>query len=253
MKWMVTLFFVFSTFVNQLEAKQIHVFLGADTITSLKKPMKQDLKHIKEELSSIARATGLPMTISEYKGQDLTFQNTIDWIDKTETHSDDIIIFYYTGHGVRVKHMKTPWPCFYFPALEEIVDSNVFINHLNSKSSQFCIVLADCCNVLISPLRSLDIYDSGKLPRRKLPDSGKKVYQQLFADTKGVIIASGATPGRRSWCTEKGSVFTTAFIMSLRNEIKKPVPNWSHVFRKTCALCRQSQSTQEPIFRVEVK
>jgi len=252
MKWRVFLFFICISCINHLAAKEIHVFLGADTITALKKPMKQDIKHIKEELASIASATGLPMTITEYKGLDLTYQNTLDWINKTVTHADDIILFYYTGHGVRVKHMKTPWPCFYYPAREEIVDSNVFIGRLRSKPCALCIFLCDCCNVLVSPLRSLDIYGAGKLPHQKMPAYGKDVYQQLFAGTKGVILASGATPGRRSWCTQKGSVFTTAFITSLRNEMQKPVPNWSHVFKKTSTLCRQLQSTQEPVFQVNV-
>jgi hypothetical protein len=230
--------------------QQIHVLLAADTISDVKKSSHQDLKHMKKELSIISKATGMTLNIKELYNRRLTFKKLKKWILNQKFGSNDIVLLYYTGHGLRTEKSKTVWPAIYLPPKKEIVELNDLFLKLTERSAALYIVFADCCNnymkgrpFLPKPLLFPEEKSTGYTP-------STAGHKKLFCQTRGVIIASGSIPGKRAWCTEKGGVFTNAFLVALRSEFSHRDPQWSRVFRKTKMLC---QHFQRPQFQIELK
>lgn len=229
-------------FSMPLQAKNLHVLLSADTITDVKLSSFQDLKHLRNEFATIANATGMGLRIKELYGPMLTRKQIEAWIDREPIAEDDVIFFYYTGHGVRSRKSKTIWPCAYFPHDEEMVEMQTLIEKLIRRPAALHLIIADCCNNYVD--RSIPSSDPLTIEKSIFTPSMQDGYKKLFLKSKGVIVASGSIPGKRAWCTEKGGIFTNAFISSMHHELTESNPRWEHIFKKTKVLCNHMQTPQ---------
>ncbi len=227
------------------EAKELHVLLLADTLTDMKVSSFKDLKHMKKAMKTIAGATRMPLHITKIYGKELTKERVTTWIRQAPIHNDDVFVVYYTGHGLRTKKTTTIWPSPYFAYNDEIIAIQDLITTITSKPATFHLILIDCCNNYIED----EITKSfGRPPYKSKGKRHKENYKKLFSDPRGVIIASGAIPGKKAWCTEKGSIFTSALLDCIEKEISASQPQWPHILAKTKALCEDLQEPQYELF-----
>jgi hypothetical protein len=252
------LIFILSSFITPISlsakerasAKQFHVLLAADTTSDVGKSARQDLKHMKKELAIIAKTTGMTLNIKELYNHKLTYKKLNNWILNKKFGKNDVVLLYYTGHGLRTEKSKSIWPAIYLPQKKEIIELNDLYQKLTKRSAALYIVFADCCN-------------NNKKERRLLPKSicflkekqpsfnpSNLAYKKLFLETRGVIIASGSTPGKRAWCSEKGSIFTNSFLYALRYEFNHQDPQWGRILKNTKKICHHFQ---KPQFHIELK
>jgi len=131
----------------------------------------------------------------------------------------------------------------------------------------------DCCNVLNKRSQSIAfselldskaimrdargqqniaLSNSEKPPQAKISRRSKMMYQKLFMDTKGVILATGSIPGLYSWGGDEGSVFTNAFLLALKKEHKEAAPTWAHVFQKTSSRVVTWKHDQVPLIDLRI-
>ena len=242
LKYIFALLLLLASF--SLHAAQFHVLLAADTLTEVKKASKKDLKHMRCELYFASKAIGTDFQCTELFGMKLTQKRCLNWVDSTTIGSDDVVIVYYTGHGLRTNKSPSIWPYLYFPAHDEIINTNQFLQKIMARGPRLAIILIDCCNNVIADRkvrRQLDPKALFQNHEKALLHTG---YRKLFLQTQGVIIASGSIPGKRSWATSKGGVFTNAFLNSLRYEASEKEPRWAHILNKTKRLCAHFQKPQ---------
>jgi hypothetical protein len=163
-------------------------------------------------------------------------------------HPDDVVFFYYTGHGLRTDKSQTIWPSIYLPAKQEMIDVHDLVNTMITRPASLYITIADCCNNVVHDTHSSDGF-SPPLFAKSQPLS-RSAYKKLFLKSRGLIIASGSVPGKRSWCTQKGGVFTNAFLTSLRHELGAVNPSWNHILTQSKMLCQHLQKAQ---FQVSIQ
>jgi len=236
-------------YFSHLESQIIHAFMVGDTVSQIKEASYNDLKHVKKELSEISEATNLPVHYIPLIGTKATSRHLISWIRNTDSTSDDILFFYYTGHGVHPDNLKTIWPCFFLPVKDEVLDSSLVMKELLKRPHQLCIFLADCCNTYVNSRTSNYDFLLDPEPQRSFAmNSSKKSYNKLFLSQKGYIIATGAKPGKRSWCTPQGSIFTNAFLACLKNEVSASNPDWTRLLRKAKKQCKNFQKPQSKVY-----
>jgi len=232
---------------HSIYGQNMHLFLLGDTVSSLKGASKKDLKNIRKDFSQVAQASNLRLYTHEIKGGKADYKALSSMIARTRTLPTDVILFYYTGHGVRNKMSTSRWPAIYFPKNRQAVESTAIINQLNKKPHSLCVILADCCNETVSG-KAPSLFSRPFINRALSNKTSSKKqcagYRSLFSGTKGLIIASGAIPGKRSWCTEKGSFFTKAFLLSLKHEQHSAKGDWSRIFNRTKQLCKDYQTPQ---------
>lgn len=251
-RFILSLVVFLSAFLSTIDAKELHVLLAADTLSDVKKASKKDLLNMQEELLEIAEATGLTVHVKELFHHKLTFSGISKWIKESDIQPDDIVLLYYTGHGLRTEKTQTIWPAIYFPPKREIVEFTDLIDLLLSRPAALYIAFADCCNNFVKNAYLLEAKGNLLQPSGVFQPTAKSShfdlagvsYRKLFMNTRGVIIASGSIPGKRSWCTERGGIFTNAFLTSLRSELDKADPQWENIFKKAKVLCHHFQKPQ---------
>lgn len=137
--------------------------------------------------------------------------------------SEDIVLFFYFGHGARSPQDKSKFPQMQLKdekgnftdathvPIEEVKDL------LLAKNPRFLLVMGDCCNSefnsltpknnsLITSADGASEYD----PRLK------KILQRLFLESEGYAITTGCTAGEYGWyciCKDKTNacIFDSSF------------------------------------------
>ncbi|GAB3169340.1 hypothetical protein GCM10027291_19650 [Telluribacter humicola] len=128
---------------------------------------------------------------------------------------EDIVFFYYTGHGLNTLERSSSFPLLY---LKDNNDTELESIHLQlkAKKPKFCLTLGDCCNNLYSDTRSL----------RPVPPLFKgigvtddaTIIKKLFLETEGDIIISSAGRGEKATAHPNlGSFYTYSWMEALTN------------------------------------
>ncbi len=173
----------------------------------------------------------IPTTYWRLDGQNFTTEDIRDVVNNqlNQVQSDDIIFFYYVGHGAN--NVGTPYPELSIPnrngggpglSFGRIVDV------LNAKGAQLTFTMAEACNS----------FPQFSLPTPPPPAQALDVTRaivELFAQTKGSITITTASPGQHAHASDvMGGIFSTEFFRALRRELDDAVANnrqaqWANV------------------------
>lgn len=161
----------------------------------------------------------------------------------------DAVYFFYNGHGFRTATMDAANDNF--PALalqvnddgtrDDVKLSDIY-KTLKAKNPRLLIVIADTCNSMVS-----SAYDT---PTRGL--FRKQLCKELFVNSRGNYLASGAQPREPSWTNHTtGSFFTNAFVDSVQsvlesNSYDESTSGWESIFKKSCATIHLTDSNGNP-------
>lgn len=263
MKNLVILCYALALFYSQtLSAKAFHLLIMGDTKfykdSYQHLAFRKDVENIQNSFSYLSSVTKVPIYIKilTTDNQTLTRSHVMHWIRKEPIAHDDIVIFYYTGHGAREPKSPTIWPfgCFLDEKYnEEGVEFSKLLTELFSRNAALYLALFDCCNVTY-PYNVL----SRSAPPGSAPPDEKILFelsglndelvaagcQELFFKSRGIIIASGASPSESGWSNpshvpnEQGGVFTKALLNNFFKEVQSSKPMWSHVLKKTREVSR---------------
>lgn len=230
---------------NQASVSQLHVILLGDTNDS--ESFKVDLNRIKENLiKPIEKNTDLkmPQGIIELTSSNGKF--TIDGINAAFAQlqvkpDDDVVIFYYAGHGQNPSYATDPKKIL-LPNM--LLDKNAPLglqqvaDHLrNTLKPRLTLILADTCNrfkppslATPSPIESRDT--------KGISIDLRSRYKALFEDYRGIIIGIAAKPGQKAWAvTGGGGFFTSQFLSSFHQEINtQQAPSWCQIMTRAAKL-----------------
>jgi hypothetical protein len=225
-----------------LQAKNLYVFVGTDTLSNVKSSCQEDGKRVIKALNEIGNRLEMDVKLTSVTGKNLTPENLEKWLKEIKPTTNDVIYFHFSGHGNRSKNKSTRWPSMFFTSTKKHVSLRRVIDVLKSKKARLSLILCDCCNN--TPVgRKLASKKRSKIPTFTFTEHSQNV-DALFRKTKGLIVASASTPGSLAWNTSEGGIFTTAFLYSLQMETLKSAPNWKAVFKQTYSLCEAFQKPQ---------
>ncbi|MGB1206788.1 MAG: caspase family protein [Chitinophagales bacterium] len=160
--------------------------------------------------------------------------NNLSTSKVSQVHKNDIVFFYYLGHGQN-KALKV-WPNLLFEEAntkQEVTKVNLEdINlKLTSLKAQLTLTFAETCNV-ISKYDQNDAYVVATMPPSyKLR---KKQLENLFLHTKGNIILVSTDLDQYSYTNSKsGGLFTQTLIKELKKyEYSENELKWEYLLNK---------------------
>lgn len=161
-----------------------------------------------------------------------------------ETHPEDVVVFYFGGHGFRFSTQTSVWPLLYDSRACEILPLDHVIDTLAQKSQHLTLIIADCCNNIVTP----KITHAFEQPRAFIHDSQiTQNFSKLFIQEEGMWVAIGAEPGLYSYCDKRvGGYFTHALIRALYElPSQRSEPTWDEILHEAC---RRIQKYQKPYF-----
>jgi len=197
-----------------------------------------DIQRILTTFDSIRKFIGISMMTTVISGKNYNKAAVQKLIKDINPDPNDIVVFYYSGHGFRKPEDARPFP---YIDLRPKDDKTYNVNSLNildvfnsikgkPKSARLNLVISDCCNT-IPGKNKIDAKAIGGF--RDIKDWSPDNCRQLFLNpTPTSVLITASDVGQFSAAdTTKGSLFTIFFKAALENNItnfKKNV-NWDQV------------------------
>jgi hypothetical protein len=126
-----------------------------------------------------------------------------DAISKIQCKPEDIIFFYYTGHGITTSTEKSDFPILYLK--DENLELETVHRLLKEKKPRFCLTLGDCCNNLFAGTRGLR--PATPLFKGIGVTQDTKILRKLFVEANGDLLISSAQKGERATAHPNGGSF----------------------------------------------
>lgn len=228
-------------------AATLHVILVGDTDADrIGRGVSLDLGRMSKLVKSVAHYTGLTLAPKTLSGDELThgrgYKEVTQAISGLSVDSDDVILFYYSGHGTNEQD-GSRWPSL---AVEgnwnNLLKLDWVVAKLQQKNPRFFIAMADACN-------------KGLTEETLNPMTAEKPehYQKLFLGYQGSIVASSSKPGQYSWNNSlNGSLYTSAFLESLNEELASAEPDWNRLMERAQKPIPLRDIVQQPQSVVKV-
>ena len=218
----------------------------------------QDVKYVTKIFKKIASHSGFTYCALEISGDHYNGDNLKTGITTIIPTVNDVIIFYYTGHGFCYANDITGR----FPQLDmRHPDNNALYNNidfirkhtknlheilqlLRLRGSRINIAIGDCCSSIIKDKRLSKSRFNIEVVEASMGPEEKSVSKREFNSKKDYIdiVISATTPGQAAVTDlKKGSIFTKNFSKALAAAIanipkgEKYLP-WHELLKKSAEL-----------------
>lgn len=180
----------------------------------------KDVEVIIENFQKISQSIGynfVSMTLVKDKFNASAIKLALDTI---KVSPQDVLFFYYTGHGYNTKDNNTKFTALSVNDFESNpITLDEISQKLKDKKARLCITLGDCCNNIISLGRGM-----GKPIKPKgtgLSDDDITILKKLFLYAKGSVKIASSEKGQKSNAFPEGSAYTLAFEKAFEESINK--------------------------------
>lgn len=218
---------------------------------------ENDQKRFVEELGIIQDALDCDVDwMNVYTGKECNKPNLEKALSNLNCNSNDVIFFYYSGHGVHAKSDVAegwlPQMCLIYESYDQdkFVPVTDVMKALESKPARLKLIVTDCCNNEASWVSSKSlVVEDGKTAKS---DVNVKNLKKLFYESKGTVVATSSKRGQVSLGPKEGGLFSIAFWDEIyKLEQGNGNADWKSVFESTKKRTLEySSGKQEPVFRL---
>lgn len=208
----------------------------------------EDGKATSSYFSAIAEFLELRLVEKKLTGAAFNITAVRNAVNNLRPGKDDIVVFYYSGHGFRWKgDQDYPFPQMglysgvppswnhmgaFSLNLEEVY------NTIRRKGARLNLVLGDCCNTIVNRRRS-EIKDTTEIAMTPgLRYMNKRTVSALFLQTRGSLLVAAAEKGQAANCsTLYNGFFTNSLYAAMTEQLYKAVPDpqWMDIISDTDA------------------
>ncbi len=232
---------LYGLFPQTLPAATLHAIIVADTNDySIGDSTKQDLHNLENLVKLISQQTGLTLQSVSLEGEQFSQERVESALNNLRVAKEDVVIFYYSGHGERALDKTTRWPSLALnksgAKAGQLFDFDNIIEHLQQQGPRLLLAIADACNNVVPPPK-----DHG------VPKVGE--YRELFLNYQGHLIFASSKPGQKSAGTLEGGLFTNAWLASLNSET-----TWERIIKRSTgqiAIGEGKVQTPQVIFDIK--
>ena len=248
-------------------AQNIHFICIADTDDNkIGKSVKKDVNQMLDFVMSLASDIGMEDNLQPaivMMGEECNKKNLLTTIEEFKCVKDDIVLFYYSGHGIRAYQDTSEFPQMCLGNSDQDYISLEYVKKkIERKGPGLSIILADCCNSYDSsatPKEAVMITARARASDKSSHDEGMR---KLFLETRGSIIAASSRKGEVSWGNSYyGGLFTNGFLneINLYTSSGKAIDWQELMWRTRCRVVADSRSSrkyqgvQTPIYKIEFR
>ena len=220
-KLVIILFVLISIAINVSYAGNIHAIIFAATSDETAGDgSRVSFDVMKKEINYIQEYTSLRLETHYYTGNRFSRSSVEYAINNLRCGSDDVILFYYIGHGFRYRGQTDNYPTLAFVQdynRDEVISFDWIARQLKNKGARLTIAIADACNNettldysdYSNPIKGHTALSMNRRDRQR--------YKELFENSRGHVTISSSEPGQFSWISpDDGGYFTQAFVEVLK-------------------------------------
>ncbi len=226
----------------------------------------EDYDRTIRESSLIGEFLGYGVSFYCGEGEDCSKDKLMGTLSSLACKKDDVILFYYSGHGTRSSQDKSEFPqmCLKYEGYEEenFVAVHTVVEELSKKDARFTLVVTDCCNNTAPgvSVKSLVSKDGGPISDEDMNAIARN-YRKLFLENPGMVVVTSSKKGQTSAGGEgMGGLFSIQFFEnSLYAAVTGVIPaTWNDVLKDTYDGVKNISShsdkipLQEPYFEINM-
>lgn len=233
-----------------------HAIIFANTQNSgIGESVAVDLKRMGLEMTTIAKSIGYTLKKYYYYGAQENFnRNNLETVlTNLSCAPNDIVFFYYSGHGGRAMNEKTDFPemCLFvndenFKSNAQLYPLHDVYSRIRKKHPRLTIVMGDLCNTIWEGFyRNENAASKGATILSK---GTCDVYKNLFLNAQGGLIAASSEPKYTSGCYvfkengnwyNAGGYLTHSFLCALQYFVSQSKNvSWNSLMDNTIARTR---------------
>lgn len=226
-KWIVALLLLQGA--TWLNAQTLHGIILADTEDpKIGRFCEKDVQLMHLFMGGVAQTIGYDYSDYILAGGDCTSGNAMEAIRSLQVGPQDIVFFYYTGHGARSMQDTSPFP--QMKLKDTMYPLYRIADQIEGRSPRLSIAITDACNSFIAGLPSKGISGGNTY----LSKGSSDFYKSLFGQTKGKMRITSSKIGQDSKATEDGGLFTIAFLSTLiEKEQDGSAISWENILSAT--------------------
>jgi hypothetical protein len=237
--------------------------------TKLGNGFYENHKMIKSLFQEAASTCNINFQNIEVMGNDYSKDNVIKTISNFNPGPNDIVIFYYSGHGYRYDDQVSDWPRMAlsntYQTKEELhanslsLDDDVY-KPLAAKNPHLLLVIGECCNTSVGTTPSMQD------PMQMIQGNyiiDPKAMKALFNQSGKMLIAT-SKPNESTWYYQTmGGLFGNNFVSAISKETnftnQSNNVSWKDIFdnsvNETVSRTRSGETPaeQDPIMHFDIK
>jgi len=250
---------------SSYDLPKLYLILVANTLDesigiSCSNSQTRELDYFKN-ISSQAGMLFYPKIIN---GLNFNKSNLLSAIDNLKPGKNDVVVFYYNGHGFRYSSDTDPYPRLAMSTVENSIRLSDVYFMIKAKNARLSLIIGDCCNSNIGQPPTLAA--GGAVTASSPNVLSSTNCAKLFLNSKGNIIATSATKGESAlYDTNIGGLgfFSKALMSSLDIYLStfSANPSWNDIladaqkktsFVSTYAICEDYPKCKHvPVFNIE--
>ncbi|MBL8022628.1 MAG: caspase family protein [Leptospirales bacterium] len=203
--------------------------------------VSKDMEMMSDFSRELAVSTGMWLNLKTLSGEELTETTFLETVQSLDPGPEDMVLFYFSGHGFRTRLTPTKWPMLYVPGSRG-VDFAEVVKILENKNPRMILAFSDSCNYYSdSASRSV------RMNLRALEQPSEETYRKLALQFRGRIYASSSKAGQFSAAQSDGGSFTLQFMRTFRAEAVKSDAAWDRIME---VATRPVSKQQEPQYEL---
>lgn len=196
-------------------AQTVHAIIACNTIdSSIGVGMTSDMKNVRNAIQIIVSTLDCEYEEQVFDGPVCTKENVTNYINNMDVERDDVIIFFYGGHGTHaMDNANDPWPQMCMNTnIESLFMPVASVDKLlSAKQPKLRIILTNCCNKEQSGVSVKPLYAQSAGSTMQ-SDYNAAAFKKLFLESKGKVMMTSSKLGQYSWCGANGGLFTNYLL-----------------------------------------
>lgn len=147
---------------------------------------------------------GYKSQIHDYYDTSMTPQACKDAVSRLKCGPEDIVVFYYIGHGTHAASENNPYPqlCLGQDDESRFVPLKWIHDTLKGKNPRLTVTVGMCCNSVQGARAKKEPSFALNYGSTKISDREKSAIQKMFLQKKGDYLATSASVGQNSIACE---------------------------------------------------
>ena len=250
--------------VERAAGQTLHAIIFANTEdATIGASVESDFQYMNVEMTTIAKSIGYGLKKYYYYGPGQSFSpaGVKQALAQLSCGSNDIVFFYYSGHGARAMDEKSRYPEMIlthgaWTGPEQLFSLEEVYRRVMAKSPRLAIVMGDLCNKADENY----YHNPGAASKGAtiISKGVEKTYKDLFLNVKGGLIVTSSKAGQTSYSYPAGGAFTICFREILQAYVDLGAEiSWERLLDDVIVMTkemteegkrREGEAPQEPIY-----